>query len=166
MKLRVTLGLSCLLMLASCGGDGASAGDGADGDTTTGGEDLSGGAVVAEVAWGEMNRAQRLAFMQQTVLPEMRAMFQEHDPERFADFGCPTCHGPTMQDVDFAMPNGIAPLDPTQIGAMFQSEQPMAQFMTQRVWPRMAELLQEPPYDPETHEGFACMNCHGTAEGG
>ena len=32
------------------------------------------------------------------------------------------------------------------------------------VWPRMAELLGEAPFDMETGEGFSCMRCHATAE--
>ena len=154
----------CVCLLAGCGGA-----EDADGPTTeetsTGGEEQS-SASTTELAWEDMDRPQRLAFMQETVMPEMQAMFQEHDAERFAEFSCATCHGDNMQEADFAMPNGVAPLDPAQLGAMFASEQPMAQFMTQRVWPRMAELLQEAPYDPETHAGFGCLNCHATAEGG
>lgn len=153
-----------LLGLLGCGG----AGDASDDEPeieSAGGEGETTATAAADVPWADMNQEQRFAFMQGTVMPEMQAMFQEHDAERFADFGCATCHGDNARDVGFEMPNGVAPLDPSQVGAMFASEQPMAQFMTQRVWPRMAELLDEAPYDPETHEGFSCFNCHGT-EGG
>ena len=168
MRLRLMIGLSSSLVIGACGGPaGAETEAETEAETTTsGGEGQASTEASADVAWANMDRAQRLVFMQQTVMPEMQAMFQEHDPERFADFGCPTCHGGNMQEVDFAMPNGVAPLDPAQIGALFQSDQPMPQFMVQRVWPRMAELLQQAPYDPATHEGFGCMNCHATASGG
>lgn len=128
---------------------------------STGGELAT---VEAPVSWNEMDRDQRLAYMQSTVNPEMQAMFQEFDGERFADFGCASCHGANMQDVDFAMPNGVAPLDPTAIPAMFGSEEPMLVFMTQQVWPRMGELLGREMYSEENTSGFSCLNCHAMAE--
>lgn len=153
------------MALAGCGGGAeANEDDGPpDGQETAGGDQAA--AAEAPVAWADMSHEQRGAFMAETVMPEMQAMFQEFDGERFAEFNCATCHGENAREVNFEMPNGVAPLDPAQIPGMFQSDQPMAQFMTQRVWPRMAELLQEPPYNPETHEGFSCLHCHATAEG-
>lgn len=149
---------SCIFVLG-CGPDTT--------DTTDTSTDNTGDEQVVadaeDVPWANMNREQRLAFMQQTVTPVMQTLFQEFDEDAFADFGCPTCHGADMEQVDFAMPNGIAPLDPTQLGVIFASEEPMAQFMSQRVWPRMTELLQAQPYNPETHEGFGCLGCHATA---
>jgi hypothetical protein len=32
--------------------------------------------------------------------------------------------------------------------------------MMERVEPEMATLLGLPPYDPNTHKGFGCGNCH------
>ena len=130
---------------------------------TAGGGETS---ASADVVWADMNQEQRFEFMQNTVVPEMQALFQETDPERYSDFGCATCHGEGAQEVGFSMPNGIAPLRHEDLGAIFQSEEPMAQLMAQRVWPRMAELLSEEPFDPETGAGFSCMRCHATAEGG
>lgn len=156
-----------LVLALACGGAGEA--ETAPTETTavetqSGGEETA--AADAEVPWSDMDRAQRLAYMRETVMPEMAAMFREFDPERYADFGCASCHGENMQEVDFQMPNGLAPLPPDQIGAMFQSDQPMAVFMTQRVWPKMVELLGAQPYDPETHQGFGCFGCHAIAEGG
>lgn len=160
--LRGTLSLCALVAMSACGGSTPEE-DTAETVDTTGGETE---AVRAEVPWAEMSPEQRGAFMRDTVVPEMQAMFQEHDAERFADFGCATCHGETARDVGFRMPNGVAPLDPSQIPAVFQSDRPMAQFMTQRVWPRMAELLGEAPYDSETGAGFSCLRCHATVDPG
>ena len=39
----------------------------------------------------------------------------EFDGERYADFGCGTCHGEDAREVGFEMPNGLAPLDPAHI---------------------------------------------------
>jgi hypothetical protein len=39
----------------------------------------------------------------------------------------------------------------------------VTKFMMERVAPEMAKLLNLPPYDPATHEGFGCFNCHTMA---
>ena len=159
-----TLSISLLAAVACGGGAADTAGD-SQGSTgseaaSSGGEQASSAEAGASVAWDDMTPEQKGAFMKETVVPEMKALFQEHDPEHFADFGCKTCHGENPKEVGFEMPNGVAPLDPAQIGAIFQSDKPMAQLMTQRVWPRMAELLQKPQFNPETGEGFSCFHCH------
>ena len=162
----VIAGVALALAIAGCGGGGGgetSTGDDGMDDGTSGGDDMS---TPTDVAWADMDGEQRAQFMQETVMPEMTAMFQELDGERYAELTCATCHGDNAQEVSFAMPNGVAPLDPTQIPAMFESDDPMAVLMTQRVWPRMAEMLGEPQFNPETGEGFSCLNCHATAEGG
>ena len=104
-----------------------------------------------------MNHEQKMDYMEHTVMPEMRTMFQEFDGQRFAQFTCRTCHGANARDVNFHMPNGIAPLDPTAIPGMFASQDRMHVFMTQRLWPRMTEMLGAQRYNPETHQGFGCL---------
>lgn len=160
--MRPTRWLFCVLAvsLMACGGSEESADEAAAAETSGGGEQVA--APASE--WADMNRDERLVYMQTTVNPEMQAMFQQFDGERFADFGCATCHGPNMVEADFAMPNGVAPLNPSHIPAMFASDQPMAVFMTREVWPRMAELLGEPLYGEENTSGFSCMHCHATAD--
>lgn len=153
------------VLLAACGGPTATTEE-AEPIGTSGGEGQT--EVTAEqdapVAWHDMDQQQRAGFMMEVVMPEMQTLFQEFDGERFAEFNCATCHGENMREVNMEMPNGLAPLDPAQVPAMFESDQPMAQFMTQRVWPKMGELLGEELYDMETQQGFSCMHCHGTAE--
>lgn len=150
-----------VLVLASCGGSSSATEGSGEGTGTTGG-----GETATRPAWDDMTPEQRGQFMADVVMPEMRAMFQEHDAARYAEFSCATCHGANAHDVGFHMPNGLAPLDPANIPAMFESTDPGAVFMTQRVWPRMAELIGEPLYDPATHEGFSCLNCHANAATG
>lgn len=130
------------------------------------GEDRSqetGGSETAELEWAQMDREARLELMQQVVMPEMRELFFEFDSDRFSDVSCALCHGRDMAVVDYRMPNGVTPLDPAEIPAIVGSDDRMARFMTDRVWPRMTELLSARPYDPETHEGFGCLGCHETA---
>lgn len=158
---RKFVSLVVVLVLASCGG-AASSSSGSDEGSGT--EPTGGGeTAAARPAWHDMTLEQRGHFMAEVVMPEMRTLFQEFDGTRFAEFSCETCHGANAHDVNFHMPNGVAPLDPAHIPAVFSSTEPGAVFMTQRVWPRMAELIGEPLYDAETHEGFSCLNCHATA---
>jgi hypothetical protein len=160
--MRGALMVSCLLVL-TCGCGGSGGGQTSEGGGTQGagsGSETTASASGPSTPWDEMTSEQKGQYMAEVVMPEMRRLFQEHDAEEYADFSCATCHGDNAHDVGFRMPNGLAPLDPAQIPAMFQSDHPGAVFMTQRVWPRMGELLGEPLYNPETHEGFACLNCH------
>lgn len=133
----------------------------ADADASTTATAAADASAAPQVAWADMTPQQKGEFMQQRVMPVMREMFQAHDAHRFEHFTCATCHGANAREVNFHMPNGIAPLDPTQIPGMFASQDPMHVFMTQRVWPRMTELLGAQPYNPETHQGFGCLGCHG-----
>jgi len=168
MRIRTTIAIVSVLALAGCGGSSAE-GEEPTTTETTGGEGTTTteatGPELADMAWADVPDEQRGQWMSEVVVPAMEPLFQEHDPERFAEFGCATCHGEDAREVGFEMPNGVAPLDPTQIPAMFQSDQPMAVFMTQTVWPQMTQLLGEQPYDQQTGEGFSCLNCHATAEG-
>lgn len=163
MTLRTRLTIPFVLLALGCGG--AAAEEPAEDETTAGGDETSTEAS-ADLAFDDMTPEQKGQFMAEVVMPEMSAMFQEFDGERFADFTCATCHGEDAQAVSFEMPNGLAPLDPAQIPAMFASDQPMAQFMTQRVWPRMGELLGRDLFSEENQSGFSCMNCHAMADGG
>ncbi len=154
--------LTFLTLLAlSCGGEEPTVSE----EPTAGTEEpVATEPAETTLAWADMDRDQRLAYMQQTITPEMKQLFQEFDAERYADFGCATCHGDDLREVDFQMPNGLAPLRYEDIPGMFESEQPMAVFMTQTVWPRMTELLGAEPYSSENPEGFSCFTCHATAE--
>jgi hypothetical protein len=150
------LPLFVILALLGCGGSSSSSESSSSGS--------SGSETAARPAWDDMTPEQRGQFMAEVVVPEMRTIFQEHDATRFADFGCATCHGANAHDVHFQMPNGVHPLDHATIMATFQSQDPSATWMTQRVWPRMAELIGEAPFNPETGEGFRCVNCHADGE--
>lgn len=153
--------VTSFLLLAACGGGAETTEETAATEETTGGE-------ASATAWADMNPEQRGEYMASVVLPRMRAVFDEYDSERFSDFGCATCHGENAREVGFEMPNGLHPLNQAEIPAMFASDDAeqvrFAQFMAGPVMQTMAELLGEQPYDPETHQGFGCMNCHAAAE--
>jgi len=113
------------------------------------------------VSWPDMDDEQRRTYMKETVEPVMEELFQEFDPERFAEFGCRTCHGEDARDVGFEMPNGIAPLGPSTFGSEDPGVKAFSDFMKEKVAPAMVELLEAEPYDRETGEGFGCFGCHG-----
>ncbi|MBK6533704.1 MAG: hypothetical protein IPF99_30190 [Deltaproteobacteria bacterium] len=63
----------------------------------------------------------------------------------------------------FHTPNTLAPLPPfgtPASQALMARERRMFEFMGTRVVPVMAQLLGQQPYNPQTHQGFGCFNCH------
>jgi len=150
-----------VLALLGCGGGGSAS---SDTTTTTTAEPTTTGGAAEHVAWDDMTHEQRGHFMAENVMPAMRPLFQNHDATRYAEFSCATCHGANAQEVNFAMPNGVHPLTHADITATFQSQDPSATWMTQQVWPEMARVMGEAPFDPATGEGFSCMDCHANGE--
>lgn len=116
----------------------------------------------ATAPWKEMSAEQRMAHMKQVVLPEMASLFKAHDAKEFAAVDCRTCHGKQAELGHFAMPSADLPkLDSTNgFAAEKKKDAPMVEFMMNQVTPRMARLLDAPPYDPTTQQGFGCSGCH------
>lgn len=114
-----------------------------------------------------MSPGERMSFMKKVVFPEMSQLFDSGGEEEH-EFGCKTCHGPGAAQGNFKMPNPALPkLDPSDGFADEKKAKPEAvKFMMEQVVPKMAELLGEPVYDPATHEGFGCFECHTKAEPG
>jgi hypothetical protein len=123
---------------------------------------------TATIEWASLDFEAKADVMRQRVMPEIGTLFRNFDGEEFAQFTCATCHESNFQEVNFAMPNGLDPLNPTEVGTMAQSSDPhlarYAQFMGADVVPAMAGILGMAPYNPETQQGFGCFNCHA-AEG-
>jgi hypothetical protein len=167
MKKLITL---LAVLAASCGG----AADQAGPTTPAGDEPAPSGAEAAPAdaatgpAWADLDREGRLALMRGEVMPRLGGLFREMDAEEFSTFTCAACHGDDFQAVDFAMPNGVYPLVPAEIPAMFESEDAelaaAAQFMVGRILPEMVSILRVAEYDPATGQGFGCLRCHATAE--
>lgn len=117
------------------------------------------------IAYEDMDFAQRHAFMSEVVLPQMKEAFVRFDA-RFESMSCATCHGDGASDGSYAMPSPQIPRLPATEEAFFEYiEDPeharWAQFMSDEIWPDMAELLGAPVYDPKTApDGFSCSNCH------
>jgi mono/diheme cytochrome c family protein len=113
--------------------------------------------------WDHMNAHQKADYMDHSILPVMREMFHAFDPTHFANVSCATCHGTNARAVHFHMPNRLPtfPAFGTPESNTHRAEHArMYAFMHERVAAAMAQLLGEQPYDPATHQGFGCFNCH------
>lgn len=123
----------------------------------------------APVTYANMDFEERVAFMNEVVLPEMQPVFERFDA-KFAGMSCATCHGDGASDGTYAMPNPQLPrLPPSEEAFAEYLEDPeharWSQFMIDDVWPQMADLLELPMFDPvDRPMGFSCSNCH-LAEG-
>jgi len=105
--------------------------------------------------------------MNDAVVPAMQPLWEAHDADRFASFGCETCHGESMVEREFALPNpDILPLHPTgssEQRQMVADHPEMVRFMFNRVLPTMQKLLGASEYDASTKQGFSCYACHPAA---
>ncbi len=104
-----------------------------------------------------MSKDQQMAYMKKNVAPRMAKVFQSANATRYADFGCKTCHGPEYKD-----PKEFLPALTMKGGKLtaFADKPEIAKFMAEHVVPEMASALGQPPYDPQTNQGFGCGGCH------
>ena len=109
-------------------------------------------------AWSaDLSKEQKQAFMQAHVVPKMGAVFKSMSAERYAEFGCGTCHGP-----EWKLPKDYLP-ELTMKDGKFTAMKDKAQvveFMMTKVVPEMASILGQQPFDPKTNTGFGCAGCH------
>ena len=115
-----------------------------------GGEDL---------VWkDDMPTKDKATFMKKKVVPAMSKTFQAFNAEKYANFGCKTCHGPDMKP----KPVDALPELHMKGGKLVEADKmpEMVKFMHEEVVPKMAEVFGKPPYDPKTNSGFGCGGCH------
>jgi hypothetical protein len=166
-SLRLALAVAVAFALSTCGGGTEQA----EPTTPEPAEAEPAAEATPEAAaggWEGMGFEQRAALMREEVTPEMGRLFGAFDAARYSSFACANCHGQNFQEVNFRMPNGLAPLHPAEIPTMAESadaeDARFARFMFGEVVPGMVRILGVQPYDMETHQGFGCMNCHAMAE--
>lgn len=112
-----------------------------------------------ETPWGEMSMQEREFYMIGKVLPVTKEMFQAHDPETYAGFGCESCHGEDMREREFAMPSPDLPAVPEPGSNAYESMKrglpELVRFMEEDVTPSVQSMLGV--------ETFTCHDCHPSA---
>lgn len=114
--------------------------------------------VLPDVPFDQLDHDQKIAFMKQVVMPKMGPIFQRHDRQQYAEFGCKTCHGPGADEGEFHMPNDELPK--LNFADLSKFEQRDVEWMKATVKPTMAQLLQAPELTPDNPDGFGCLDCH------
>jgi len=111
------------------------------------------------VSWAAKNTEQRFGFMASQVHPRMQKLFREYKPDSYAEFSCSNCHGATMEQIDYAMPNqslyALPKAKPFDDAIDFDSQ--IAVFMMTKVVPTLQELFNKGE-GPRTK--VTCFNCH------
>lgn len=145
---------------------GCKSGQSAGSETAASGSASGSGSIGGEgKRWQEKTRQERVDWMGIEVFPKMKALFVEYDAKGFEDFKCQTCHGETMEMLDFSMPGVIYALSASDpVGEAREYDAEMTAFMTDVVLPEMAALLNTTPYDPATQTGLGCFDCHPADE--
>ena len=143
-----------LLLLAGC----TSRDSGGNDDTAADGDSASQSTEIdcATELWADETDETKASWMAACVLPDMQALFQEHDADSYADFSCGTCHGPDLGGGTYAMPAAaemsVRDQDPSS---------DLYQFMYETVMPEMANTLGYEAYDASSGTGdFSCYDCH------
>jgi mono/diheme cytochrome c family protein len=121
-----------------------------------------------KVAWADMSKGQKTKYMKTVVMPRMKEVFQAFDAKEFKTFNCVTCHGKNPEKRKFKMPGPDVrhlPGTPEAFQAMMAKEPTWpkwVEFMSKKVQPAMADLLQMKVFDHKNPQagGFSCQACH------
>jgi hypothetical protein len=144
--------LAILAFTAACGSKSPST------TTTPKPADDSATVVLPDVPFDKLDHDQRIAFMKQKVVPQMKPIFQNHNAKTFAEFGCRTCHGEQAKEGHFDMPNPKLPKLNFNDLSKFKKED--LEWMGKEVMPTMAKILDQPVYSKDNPKGFGCLECH------
>lgn len=155
--MRTLPSLLMLAWLAACGGKPASS----TAETTPTKPEAT--ETLPDVPFDQLNHEQKVAFMKQKVMPEMKPIFVNHNATKFAKFDCETCHGKGAEQGKFDMPNPSLPKLNFKDTSKYDKGD--LEWMAKEVKPAMAKLVQMPEYTEQNPKGFGCLACH-TTEGG
>ena len=109
--------------------------------------------------WADFNHDEKMAFMKAEVMPKMTKTWSEFD-KKYAKMDCATCHGSSAKKGQFKMPNAELPkLSPKDNFKAHKGKQKVLDFMY-KMTPELAGILQLPPYDQNSGQGFGCGSCH------
>lgn len=157
-------------MMAGSGSamEGSAEGSGSAAMAGSGSAAMAGSGSAAEAAeagegsgwFDKLSHDDKVKFMKEKVVPEMKVTFQKFDAKKYKNFGCKTCHGKHAKQNKFKMPNADIPkLDFAALKAGKQKPK-VAEWMGKVVKPEMAKLLQMPEYTEQNPKGFGCLDCH------
>jgi mono/diheme cytochrome c family protein len=122
------------------------------------------GAAPASSSWDAMSRDEKMNHMKTVIFPKMKDEFSTFDGKRFSTFTCATCHGAGAKNGSFKMPNPDLPKipgTPEGFKKLMETKGDITKFMMGKVKPRMASLLGETEFDPQSNpKGFGCAECH------
>jgi hypothetical protein len=119
------------------------------------------GGPPAAGEWKTWSHERKVAYMKDIVVPEAKPAFASWEPKRFPDLDCKTCHGASVADNSYKMPNPALPkLEPGKITELAQTNPKAFGFMLTTLVPLTAKLLGEPVWDHKTMSGFGCFKCH------
>jgi hypothetical protein len=110
--------------------------------------------------WAKLTWEERHDVMTFAVLPNMAKTFQTFRGTTYPEMTCATCHGPDPEAAGYAMPRGLAPLDPDRLPDANAPDPRIARtakFMREQVTPEMADLL------GVERARFSCFRCHPRA---
>ncbi len=110
----------------------------------------AGAPATARDEWTPLSWEERHDAMTFRVLPNMARLFQRFQGKPVPDMTCRTCHGADAEQVAYAMPRGLPPLDP----AHMPPDDRVARFMKDEVVPTMADLL------GVDRARLSCFDCH------
>ncbi len=116
--------------------------------------------------WAEMTGEERSSYMSGTVVPTMEPLFQRFDSERYAKFGCRTCHDEDSFHMPATSKYALYPTGTPQQEEMVAKHRPTTVFMFNEVLPTMQTLMGAPDYDEATGSGFSCFSCHPKGDSG
>ena len=106
--------------------------------------------VLPDTAFADLDHAQRTQLMKERVLPTMTAKFRDHDPKKFGEVTCTTCHA----EHSFDMPNPELPhLD---FGDLSGFEPADVEWMKTVIVPAVRDVLKDPT--------IRCGRCHPIVE--
>jgi hypothetical protein len=146
------LACSLLALAVACGG-------GSKPTTTTAKAEQPVQVTLPEgVPFDKLDHDQKIEFMKQKVVPALEPVFKNHDPKKYAEFGCATCHGKQAMQGHFDMPSTDTPKLNFKDMSPWKKED--LEWMGKEVKPAMAKVLGLTEYSPENPTGFGCGGCH------
>jgi hypothetical protein len=115
-----------------------------------------------EMAWSEMNVAQRKQHMDRVVVPIAASVFQSWRPGEYDEIGCALCHGAGFASEDFRMPTAHLPRLSGELflGREFRDYPETTGLKLDRLVPEMAAALGKSEFSLITRRGFGCYSCH------